>query len=77
MVGAAVAGGSSGLNGCPMVGEWVLGGCGGVMKAGGERSNQHHIKIEMSNCEFPVNGATIGAVLGRFRKGSRDLTGEF
>jgi hypothetical protein len=31
-------------------GQWVLGGCGGVIKAGGERSNQHHIKIEMSNC---------------------------
>ena len=31
-------------------GQWVLGGCGGVMKAGGECSNQHHIKIEMSNC---------------------------
>ena len=31
-------------------GQRVLGGCGGVIKAGGERSNQHHIKTEMSNC---------------------------
>lgn len=36
-------------------GHWMLGGCGGVVTADGERSNQHHIKIEMPDYQFPLS----------------------